>query len=198
MRTFRNMKIGRRLALGFGTMLLLVALIAGVGIQGARHVDAGVRVLYEDNVVPMEKIAEVRALVLRGIFLLRRSGTLLWLLTLAVALSQAWLVWQLAPLKPSVVTLQLAFAPARFWQILGSWGPDGVLLFRRHFAFDHPHTLLYAAWGALVAWRSRLCFGLSARRRWWLVPVIFTVAAAAGVLGLGASTPAGPFIYARF
>lgn len=106
------------------------------------------------------------------IFLLRRSGPLLWLLTLAVALSQAWLVWQLAALKPSVVALQLAFAPDRFWAILTDWGPQGVLAFRRHFAFDHPHTLLYAAWGALVAWRSRLCFGLSARRRWWLAATL--------------------------
>lgn len=106
------------------------------------------------------------------IFLLRRSRPLLGLLTFVVVLSQAWLVWQLAPLKPSVVALQLAFAPARFWQILSGWGPEGIALFRAHFTFDHPHTLLYAAWGALVAWRSRLCFGLSARRRWWLAAAL--------------------------
>jgi len=106
------------------------------------------------------------------IFLLRRSGPLLGLLTLVVALSQALLVWQLAPLQPSVVALQLAFAPSRFWQILAGWGPEGIALFRSHFALDHPHTLLYAAWGALVAWRSKLCFGLSARRRWWLAATL--------------------------
>ena len=106
------------------------------------------------------------------IFLLRRSGPLLWALTLAVVLVQAWLLWQLAPLEPSVVALQLAFSPARFWQILAGWQAPGVALFREHFVLDHPYTLLYAAWGALVAWRSRLCLGLSARRRWWLAGLL--------------------------
>ena len=104
--------------------------------------------------------------------LLRRIGPLLWGLTALVVLSQAWLLWQLLPLKPSVVALQLAFAPGRFWQVLAGWGPDGLVRFRAHFVFDHPHTLLYAGWGALVVWQSGLCAALSARSRWWLAAAL--------------------------
>lgn len=72
------------------------------------------------------------------------------LATLAFVVSQAHLAYQLAPLKPSIFALQLAFTPEAFWQVIGQWGEAGVTRYRHHFPADTLHPLLYGLFGYLV------------------------------------------------
>lgn len=104
--------------------------------------------------------------------LLRHAGAIAVALGVLVLISQLHMALLLAPLQPHVLTLQLAFEAPRFWQILAQWGPDGVQLYRSHFVYDAPHTLLYGAWGAAMVLGSGLFDGWSSGRRWLMAAVL--------------------------
>ncbi len=86
---------------------------------------------------------------------MRPSYRVVWLAFLAYLVSQIHIAVLVAPLKPNLLALQLAFTSERFWQVLHLWGPEGLALFRAHFAFDLVHPVLYACFGYLAG-RSKL------------------------------------------
>jgi hypothetical protein len=95
---------------------------------------------------------------------MRPSYRVVWLAFLAYLVSQIHIAVLVAPLKPTLLALQLAFTSERFWQVLHLWGPQGLALFRSHFVFDLVHPLLYASFGYLAG-RSKLFAGLSVKRQ---------------------------------
>jgi methyl-accepting chemotaxis protein-1 (serine sensor receptor) len=62
----KNLKIGPRLALAFGSVLAMMILIAGVGLSGIGSVSAGLKSLYEDRAVPLAQLGEVEFLFVRN------------------------------------------------------------------------------------------------------------------------------------
>lgn len=140
---------------------------------------------------PRPQPATIRVLNL----LVRHAGLVSAVLGMLVLLSQLHLVVMLAPLKPNVVALQLAFSAPRFWGIAADWGVQGLQLYRSHFAYDLPHTLLYGAWGALMVVGSGLFTRWSSRQRWAMAALmpaaaVFDLIENAGHLSLLAG-PAG-------
>ncbi len=98
---------------------------------------------------------------------------IVWLSFAVFLISQTNLIWMVISLKPSLLALQLAFTPDRFWQILQAWGPQGVELFRWHFVFDMVHPLIYGSFGFIAASKSPwfLNQGLSGQRLFkWMLP----------------------------
>jgi hypothetical protein len=94
-----------------------------------------------------------------------RSKSLVALLGLAFVISQANLAWLVAPLRPNILALQLAFTATEFWSIIKAWGTPGVALFRSHFAYDLVHPFVYGAFGYFLVANTALFSGLSARAR---------------------------------
>lgn len=99
---------------------------------------------------------------------------LLWLTGgLAVALF-AGIALYLAPLKPGVLALQLAFSPRTFGEIVHWWPPEHLARYRAHFPADFALLLCYGAFGWLLATRTGLFAGRSpAWRAWatWAMPL---------------------------
>ena len=62
----------------------------------------------------------------------------------------------LAPLKPNIVELQLAFGPAAFQRVIELWQAEGVRLFRSHFVADFALLACYGVNGYLFASRTSL------------------------------------------
>lgn len=87
----------------------------------------------------------------------------------------------LAPLKPSLVVLQLSFSSAAFTHILQDWGPSGVELFRQHLRVDYFFMLCYGALGYLLATQTELLASRSAQAR-RVVALLLPVAAAFDVV----------------
>lgn len=88
-----------------------------------------------------------------------------WVLafTLLAALSQAHLLWLVAPLSPNILAMQLAPDSATYWAIRDAWGPGGLALYRQHFNWDLAHPLIYGAFGYLLAARTPIAPGTA----WW-------------------------------
>ncbi len=74
----------------------------------------------------------------------------------------------LAPLEPSVLQLQFAFTPRAFGQIVHTWQAEGLARYRAHFPADFALLLSYAAFGYLLATRTRLAAMGGAWARWLL------------------------------
>lgn len=93
----------------------------------------------------------------------------------ALALGLLGLIgWQLAPLEPSIVALQMAFTPLRFGEIVHAWPAEHLLLYRQHFALDFVLLLAYAAFGFLLATRTRVfdtLGGVGASVARWCLPL---------------------------
>ncbi|HEX2010829.1 MAG TPA: methyl-accepting chemotaxis protein [Roseateles sp.] len=66
MQSLRRLKIGLRLALAFGLMLLLLAFLTLFGIQGSGRVFAELKTIYEDRTIPLKQIGAIDALMLRN------------------------------------------------------------------------------------------------------------------------------------
>jgi methyl-accepting chemotaxis protein-1 (serine sensor receptor) len=62
MHALKNLKIGTRLGLGFGALLLIIVGIAATGFVGAAHLFDEVRTLYEDRTVPLGQLGEINHL----------------------------------------------------------------------------------------------------------------------------------------
>ncbi|HEX5806520.1 MAG TPA: methyl-accepting chemotaxis protein [Macromonas sp.] len=66
MNFLKKLNIGKRLALAFGLLLVLIVTIAGMGGLGTDKVKAGLTTVYRDQTVPMGQMAEINQLVLRN------------------------------------------------------------------------------------------------------------------------------------
>ena len=66
MNFLKNLKIGPRLALAFGTVLVMMLIIAAVGLSGISSVNAGLKSMYEDRAVPLAQLGEVQYLLVRN------------------------------------------------------------------------------------------------------------------------------------
>lgn len=71
----------------------------------------------------------------------------------------AGLAWALSPLEPGVVSLQLAYTPRAFGEIVHTWSPQDLARYRAHFPFDFVLLLSYGCFG----WRWVRRSGLFAR-----------------------------------
>jgi hypothetical protein len=89
-------------------------------------------------------------------------------------ISQGNLARIVGSLDPGFLTMQFAFSPSRYAEILAAWGPEGIERYRSHFAYDLIHPLIFSALGWVTVRTSPVCGGLSPR--WekcfsWLLPV---------------------------
>ncbi len=109
------------------------------------------------------------------------SRTKVILATLAFSLSQAYLIGSLHSLRPSIVELQLTFAPDRYWEILRLWGEAGRAAYHDHFSADFIHIGLFSLFGYLLAHHAGL-FDPDERKKVWRLAVMLPVA---GVFDLG-------------
>ena len=66
MQTLRHLRIGLRLALAFGLLLLLLVCVTLFGMQGSGRVFAELKTIYEDRTIPLKQIGAIDALMLRN------------------------------------------------------------------------------------------------------------------------------------
>ncbi len=81
---------------------------------------------------------------------------LVWFFGFAAAVLFAGLAWMLAPLDPGVLTLQFAFTPQAFANVIHGWSPEQLALYRAHLPFDFILLGCYGAFGYLLAARSAI------------------------------------------
>ncbi|HEY1092534.1 MAG TPA: MCP four helix bundle domain-containing protein, partial [Burkholderiaceae bacterium] len=60
MNFLKNLKIGLRLALAFGTVLVLMLVVAAVGLMGIGKVSTSLKSVYEDRTVPLAQLSEIQ------------------------------------------------------------------------------------------------------------------------------------------
>lgn len=96
----------------------------------------------------------------------------LWFCAIAACALFGGLAWYLGPLASDVLTLQLAFSPRVFAQVVHAWTPEMLARYRQHLVWDFALLLSYGAFGYLLALRTRLFapLGPSLGRlaTWWL------------------------------
>lgn len=80
--------------------------------------------------------------------------TLVWFFGVAAALVFAGLTWMLAPLDPGVLALQFAYTPQAFANVIHTWSPEQLALYRAHLPFDFVLLGCYGAFGYLLTARS--------------------------------------------
>ncbi len=100
--------------------------------------------------------------------------TLLWLTGLASLALLGGLAWTLAPLKPGVVALQLAFTPQAFGRIVHAWPNEHLQRYLAHLPVDGLLLVCYGVFGYLLATRTALFLRSSLRvQQWarWLMPL---------------------------
>ncbi|WP_068634962.1 hypothetical protein [Thauera butanivorans] len=100
----------------------------------------------------------------------RASG----LLALVLCGLTAWLV---APLEPGVLTLQFAWTPRGFGEIMHVWPPEHLARYRAHLPLDGMLLLAYGIFGWLLATRTRLFAPLPRVAR-VVMPFVLPLAAA--------------------
>lgn len=88
-----------------------------------------------------------------------RDRLIVSLFALLYVASQAHLAILLAPLHPSILSLQLSFTSEAFWHIIDLWGAPGVAVYQAHFRFDNVHPFIYGAFGFLLVSRTALFSG---------------------------------------
>lgn len=69
------------------------------------------------------------------------------------------------PLEPGVLALQMAFGARRFAEVIHAWSAEDLARYRAHLPVDGLLLLSYGAFGVLLATRTRLFAGRSARAR---------------------------------
>jgi methyl-accepting chemotaxis protein-1 (serine sensor receptor) len=129
----RQLRIGPRLGLAFGLVLLLLAVVCAVGIQGSDRIYAQLKTLYEDRTVPIQQIGKIDALMLRNRILvmemLRQPGDLPALdaqLQRNIAdVTATWKAYMATYLTPEEKRLAEAFTEVR-----GSYVREGLLATR--------------------------------------------------------------------
>lgn len=98
---------------------------------------------------------------------------LVWITGLLALALFAGLAWQLAPLEPGVLALQLAVTPRAFGEIVHRWSADDLLRYRSHLPLDFVLLTLYGSFGCLLARRSRIFIGAApslTRFATWALP----------------------------
>jgi hypothetical protein len=134
----------------------------------------------------------------------------LWLTGLLSASLFVGIAWYLAPLSPSILSLQLAATPQTFGAIVHTWPPEYLARYRNHLPVDCLLLLAYGAFGYLLSsWTgtfaalcrsARLCAtwalpvaalfdAVENALHWWLtdvprfgVPAVYAVAACAAAI----------------
>ncbi|MGE0350404.1 methyl-accepting chemotaxis protein [Hydrogenophaga sp.] len=116
-----NLKIGKRLGLGFGVILLLIVGMAATGFVGAARLSAESRTIYEDRTVPLGDLATIYQLMVTNRVLV--MDTLLEPKSLeqnqaqvqanAARIGQIWERYVATRLSPQEAQLAQAYAPAR-------------------------------------------------------------------------------------
>ncbi len=92
---------------------------------------------------------------------------------IAALLLLGGLAWYLAPLKPGVFALQLAFTPRSFGNIIHLWSPDNLARYRIHLLVDTGLILAYSVFGFSLASGTRLFSGFTHFWSWfarWCLP----------------------------
>jgi len=98
---------------------------------------------------------------------------LVWL-GAAILFLFAGLAWYLAPLKPNVLALQLAFTPREFAAIIHAWSPEQLARYRAHLPVDGLLLVCYGMWGYLFAARCPWLAGPGSGNRVvarWSLPI---------------------------
>lgn len=66
MLSFENLRVGARLAVGFGAVMVLLILISVLGARGASQIAANTSLIYQDRLVPLQHLANVNSLMLQN------------------------------------------------------------------------------------------------------------------------------------
>jgi hypothetical protein len=85
-----------------------------------------------------------------------RALPIVWFAGGLAAALFAGIALYLAPLEPGVLTLQLAFSPRVFGQIVHLWPAEHLARYRSHFTADFALLVCYGAFGWLLATRTEL------------------------------------------
>ena len=133
MELLRNLRIGRRLGLAFGLVLLLLAVVSWVGVQGSTRVFADLKTIYEDRTIPLKQIGEIDGLMLRNRILVMemlRDPTALPALDSQLQaniaqVSKTWKAYMDSYLTPQEKQLAEAFT-----QVRSSYVREGLLAAR--------------------------------------------------------------------
>ena len=102
------------------------------------------------------------------------TRTALYGSALLVVVLLTGLLWYLAPLRPSALSLQFAATPQAFGAIVHTWPPEHLERYRLHLLIDGALLLAYGVFGYLFAtrqglmahWRPRLRTAVA-----WLLPL---------------------------
>ena len=70
---FLNMNIGKRLSMMVGLALLVAILLAAMGVMGLSATKESLRTVYEDRMVPLKDLAEIRVLMAENRIQLRTA-----------------------------------------------------------------------------------------------------------------------------
>lgn len=90
-----------------------------------------------------------------------RGTRAVWLCAALVLILAGLTAWIVAPLSPSVLMLQFAWTPRGFGEIVHVWPPEHLARYRAHLPVDCALLLAYAAFGHLLATRTRILFPLA-------------------------------------
>jgi len=117
----RNLKIGTRLGLGFGVLLMLIVGMAATGFVGAAKLFAEVETIYEDRTVPLGNLATINQLMMTNRVLvmdailqpdgLEKNRALVQ--ANAVRIGTIWEGFMATHHTPKEAQLAQAYAPAR-------------------------------------------------------------------------------------
>lgn len=86
----------------------------------------------------------------------------------------AGIAWYLAPLRPGVLALQLAYSPRAFGAVIHAWSADDLLRYRTHLPYDFLLLVSYASFGWQLASGTKLLAARPAglrRLASWLLPL---------------------------
>ncbi len=117
----RNLKIGTRLGLGFGVLLMLIVGMAATGFVGAAKLFAEVKTIYEDRTVPLGNLATINQLMMTNRVLVMDAilqpddleKNQAQVQANAARISTIWEGFMATHLTPKEAQLAQAYAPAR-------------------------------------------------------------------------------------
>ncbi|TDP72895.1 methyl-accepting chemotaxis protein [Roseateles toxinivorans] len=123
MKSLQNIKLGPRLALAFGMVLLLMLVIAVVGLRGIGSVSDALRNVYIDRTIPLQQLGDVNRIINRNRVLVmdimarptkenieRRSAELS---SNVQAANELWKAYMASAMTPEEASLAAEFAKAR-------------------------------------------------------------------------------------
>lgn len=99
---------------------------------------------------------------------------LVWLSGLSAAILFSGIAWYLMALDPNIVSLQFAYSPRLFGEIVHVWGPELLERYRRHLPYDFGLLVSYGAFGYLLVTRTRVFAGSRmavSRLAQWALPI---------------------------